>query len=182
MCCLWEAQKYSSLLETGKLTFAGQFQWWSCSSIERPPWRNWLARSAVNRKVGGSSPPGGALFLSLMLFSWGEKNVDLGRTRTCNPLIRSQMPYPLGHRTSYNLLFLSCDCISPNCNTQRNLHCFHNMNIVWKESKQNVLYTRGSCHPENRNLPYLATLGRKTRSRMDASNYNLFPDSTVPGH
>ena len=29
----------------------------------RPPWRNWLARSAVNRKVGGSSPPGGAIFL-----------------------------------------------------------------------------------------------------------------------
>ncbi len=24
-----------------------------------PPWRNRLARSAVNRKVGGSSPPGG---------------------------------------------------------------------------------------------------------------------------
>ena len=23
---------------------------------------------------------------------------DPGRTRTCNPLIRSQMPYPLGHR------------------------------------------------------------------------------------
>ena len=22
------------------------------------PWRNWLARSAVNRKVGASSPPG----------------------------------------------------------------------------------------------------------------------------
>ncbi|KAI9583878.1 hypothetical protein GQX74_010213 [Glossina fuscipes] len=28
----------------------------------KPPWRNRLARSAVNRKVGGSSPPGGALF------------------------------------------------------------------------------------------------------------------------
>ena len=27
-----------------------------------------------------------------------EKNIDPGRTRTCNPLIRSQMPYPLGHR------------------------------------------------------------------------------------
>jgi hypothetical protein len=27
-----------------------------------PPWRNWLARSAVNRKVGGSSPPGGDYF------------------------------------------------------------------------------------------------------------------------
>ena len=27
-----------------------------------PPWRNWLARSAVNRKVGGSSPPGGAIY------------------------------------------------------------------------------------------------------------------------
>ena len=29
--------------------------------ITLPPWRNWLARSAVNRKVGGSSPPGGAI-------------------------------------------------------------------------------------------------------------------------
>ena len=29
------------------------------SVASKPPWRNWLARSAVNRKVGGSSPPGG---------------------------------------------------------------------------------------------------------------------------
>ena len=29
---------------------------------QKPPWRNWLARSAVNRKVGGSSPPGGEMF------------------------------------------------------------------------------------------------------------------------
>ena len=27
--------------------------------------------------------------------------VDPGRIRTCNPLIRSQMPYPLGHRARY---------------------------------------------------------------------------------
>ena len=35
-----------------------------------PPWRNRLARSAVNRKVGGSSPPGGVIFFidSLFLF------------------------------------------------------------------------------------------------------------------
>ena len=26
--------------------------------------------------------------------------VDPGRIRTCNPLIRSQMPYPLGHRAN----------------------------------------------------------------------------------
>ena len=32
-------------------------------------------------------------------FTWFFKSVDLGRTRTCNPLIRSQMPYPLGHKT-----------------------------------------------------------------------------------
>ena len=30
--------------------------------FDKPPWRNWLARSAVNRKVGGSSPPGGGYF------------------------------------------------------------------------------------------------------------------------
>ena len=29
-------------------------------NTDQPPWRNRLARSAVNRKVGGSSPPGGA--------------------------------------------------------------------------------------------------------------------------
>ena len=28
----------------------------------QPPWRNRLARSAVNRKVGGSSPPGGVKY------------------------------------------------------------------------------------------------------------------------
>ena len=32
---------------------------WRCSKL---PWRNWLARSAVNRKVGGSSPPGSDVF------------------------------------------------------------------------------------------------------------------------
>ncbi len=26
-----------------------------------------------------------------------KKNYDHGRTRTCNPQIRSLMPYPLGH-------------------------------------------------------------------------------------
>ena len=30
-------------------------------------WRNWLARSAVNRKVGGSSPPRDVSVLSLYL-------------------------------------------------------------------------------------------------------------------
>ena len=34
--------------------------------FHQPPWRNRLARSAVNRKVGGSSPPGGA-YLSASL-------------------------------------------------------------------------------------------------------------------
>ena len=65
-----------------------------------PPWRNRLARSAVNRKVGGSSPPGGAYFFMQynMLKVEDKKFFDPGRTRTCNPLIRSQMPYPLGHR------------------------------------------------------------------------------------
>ena len=60
-------------------------------SATKPPWRNWLARSAVNRKVGGSSPPGGAkIFFS-----------DPGRIRTCNLLIRSQTRYPLRHWASW---------------------------------------------------------------------------------
>ena len=27
------------------------------------PWRNWLARSTVNRKIGGSSPPEDVLLI-----------------------------------------------------------------------------------------------------------------------
>ena len=37
--------------------------------LYRPPWRNWLARSAVNQKVGGSSPPGGVQSIKLFLHS-----------------------------------------------------------------------------------------------------------------
>ena len=33
----------------------------------KPPWRNRLARSAVNRKVGGSSPPGGEILFCIVL-------------------------------------------------------------------------------------------------------------------
>ena len=40
-----------------------------------PPWRNRLARSAVNRKVGGSSPPGGEKHL---LFQPPGNLLDLG--------------------------------------------------------------------------------------------------------
>ena len=76
----------------------GRHKSWILSGIDTQSlWRNRLARSAVNRKVGGSSPPGGANFFtpSNMMVT---KKFDPGRTRTCNPLIRSQMPYPLGHR------------------------------------------------------------------------------------
>ena len=38
----------------------------STQSFQEPPWRNRLARSAVNRKVGGSSPPGGAYLLAFL--------------------------------------------------------------------------------------------------------------------
>ena len=34
----------------------------SSAVVTDPSWRNWLARSTVNRKVGGSSPPEGELF------------------------------------------------------------------------------------------------------------------------
>ena len=50
----------------------------------QPPWRNWLARSAVNRKVGGSSPPGGATstFASGMKQSFSH---DSHQLKCCEP-------------------------------------------------------------------------------------------------
>ena len=65
----------------------------------RTIWRNWLVRSAVNRKVGGSSPPGGAKYFFSPYCCEELRNVDLGRIRTCNLLIRSQTRYPLRHET-----------------------------------------------------------------------------------
>ena len=46
----------------------------SVSIFRKLPWRNWLARSAVNRKVGGSSPPGsGFNLLSLIYLDFGAE-------------------------------------------------------------------------------------------------------------
>ena len=44
------------------------------------------------------TPDSGGMMVPLVLNIFIDKNLDPGRTRTCNPLIRSQMPYPLGHR------------------------------------------------------------------------------------
>ena len=60
--------KYQNILGDAKLTKGpikiSELIKMKADRTSKPPWRNWLARSAVNRKVGGSSPPGGALFLS----------------------------------------------------------------------------------------------------------------------
>lgn len=40
------------------------------TSISEPPWRNRLARLAVNQKVGGSNPPGGGFFFTHFSNGW----------------------------------------------------------------------------------------------------------------
>ena len=42
---------------------------WNISFLIPSPWRNRLARSAVNRKVGGSSPPGDEFTVFIIQFS-----------------------------------------------------------------------------------------------------------------
>ena len=53
---------------TGWLLWHFQLFYAISSPISRSLWRNWLARSAVNRKVGGSSPPRDDLFLSSLSY------------------------------------------------------------------------------------------------------------------
>ena len=51
------------------------------------PWRNWLARSAVNRKVGGSSPPGSvamALICHARPVAWRLADVETSWSSTTN--------------------------------------------------------------------------------------------------
>ena len=50
-------------INTRKKKIVDTIRFFHFHSNKKPPWRNWLARSAVNRKVGGSSPPGGANIL-----------------------------------------------------------------------------------------------------------------------
>ena len=50
------------------------------------------------------TPDSGGMMVPPVLNIFIEKNLDPGRTRTCNPLIRSQMPYPLGHRADLYIL------------------------------------------------------------------------------
>ena len=52
------------------------------------------------------------------------KNIDRDRTRTCNPQIRSLVPYPLGHTTTDSrLVHLTCVyllCCKQDCNSALN--------------------------------------------------------------
>ena len=55
------------------------------------PWRNWLARSAVNRKVGGSSPPGSVLF-SVLTCAILVKSA-MSKWRMINHIVYSVLPW-----------------------------------------------------------------------------------------
>ena len=39
-------------------------------------WRNWLARSAVNRKAGGSSPPRSVIFFEFFSIVLSQQTMD----------------------------------------------------------------------------------------------------------
>ena len=56
------------------------------------------ARRACTQTTRSASTASGSLRIK-------KKIYDPGRTRTCNPLIRSQMPCPLGHRAVVNWLW-----------------------------------------------------------------------------
>ena len=66
-------------------------------------------------------------FVSVNFATGKKKKVqnDPGRTRTCNLLIRSQTPYPLGHEAEHRLLVNVCKIYSilsffiPNRNTDK---------------------------------------------------------------
>ena len=60
-----------------------------------------LALSVEERKIKAFCAITASTVVSQISRYLCKKKFDPGRTRTCNPLIRSQMPCPFGHRTSY---------------------------------------------------------------------------------
>ena len=79
-----------------------------------PPWRNWLARSAVNRKVGGSSPPGGAIFSPSEII-FGGKNLTLAGLEPAIPwfVVRCLIRWATGPPLIKNSWF--CRCLLHDC-------------------------------------------------------------------
>ncbi len=79
----------------------------------------------------------------IILFEIKKKFNDHGRTRTCNPQIRSLMPYPLGHAASdisYLIIILTvffksncftgcCRCCR--CRRRRTCMCFHHVVVTF---------------------------------------------------
>ena len=59
---------YTNINPTGNRPHMLTFECFFKFIFNKPPWRNRLARSAVNRKVGGSSPPGGGMIFCIMIF------------------------------------------------------------------------------------------------------------------
>ena len=60
-----------------------------------------LALSVEERKIKAFCAITASTVVSQISRYLCKKKFDPGRTRTCNPLIRSQMPCPLGHKTPY---------------------------------------------------------------------------------
>ena len=83
--------------------------------IWKPPWRNWLARSAVNRKVGGSSPPGGAIFVFQQKSFLGSKNLTLAGLEPAIPwfVVRCLIRWATGPPLIRNSWF--CRCLLHDC-------------------------------------------------------------------
>jgi hypothetical protein len=50
----------------------------------KPLWRNWLARSAVNRKAGGSIPPRGASYLKSVIMDLCLPIMNLNPAKACS--------------------------------------------------------------------------------------------------
>ena len=64
-----------------------------------------------------------------------KKVIDRDRTRTCNPQIRSLVPYPLGHTVSYwwavPLLYIGKTSSKYGCNPMR-IRLMHNLAARWQ--------------------------------------------------
>ena len=64
--------------------------------------------------IWGCSLPTVAKLSECILFFTLKKNIDTAKIRTWNPLIRSQMPYPLGHGAKHRTITLFVYYISSN--------------------------------------------------------------------
>ena len=118
---------------------------------------------------------------------WQAKGIDRDRTRTCNPQIRSLVPYPLGHTVSVSI---ECHqwCLvllpsTPCCNnlrakTIKSVKVALNSRLIWKNNFFGILNSEWDILKE-KSISQIILYGRIRSNKTKTKPFLTYPWKNV---